>query len=322
MRKLINFFVIILCAALLSCSPASPTRVLNPAAEKITDLTETFNPQVDILFVVDNSGSMSMHQAKFSDNVTSFTQEFIKQNLNYHLAIISTDIYDKGEFKGSPSFIENSTPDGLDKFANNIQLGTFGSGTEMFFDPIVKAFHPDNVNGINKDFLRSDSVLVVVLITDTEDQSSNHDAKKTFDFLAKLKGSAKNLMGYGVIIPSTYSITCERDEYKPTQLENFLGMFQNSGNNILGLCDADYGNQLAQFSKDIAQLVGNTIFLKRLPVLKTIKVNFGTQEIEPDAEKGWSYDIQRNALILGSKLELTEQPFGTKVSVVYESISD
>lgn len=320
-KKYNKIFLPIFLIFALGCSPAAPTRTLNPIYEKSSDATESFNPQVDILFVVDNSGSMMTHQDNFSKNVRLFTDTFVKQNLSYHLGVISSDNGDNGRLKGNPYFVDNLTPNGMDAFAKNIVLGSYGSGWEMFFDPIVSAFQPANLNGPNRDFIRNGAFLVVVFITDAEDQSELNTAQQTFDFLVNLKGNKKYLLGYGVIIPTIYSPDCIRDDsgVMPVAIESFLGLMQNSKNNIMGLCDPNYGDQLARFSKDIANVVGSTIFLNRLPRdVQGIRVTYGTQTIKPAIRDGWSYNANLNAVILGPEIDFTTQPVGTKVQVSYD----
>ena len=78
-----NLLMISLAAVgLFSCT--NPSSVLGlPAVttgEKISDNgVEVFDPSVDILFVIDNSGSMQPHQANLSNNVNRFIQSFVKK---------------------------------------------------------------------------------------------------------------------------------------------------------------------------------------------------------------------------------------------------
>src|SRR5690349_494813 len=82
----------------LSCSPKNPKAHIIPdnTEEKVVqDNTQVFDPKVDILFVVDNSGSMGTHQQNLSANVSKFTQAFIKGSiLDYNIGIVTTDMDD------------------------------------------------------------------------------------------------------------------------------------------------------------------------------------------------------------------------------------
>ena len=322
MKKFSSFFLLPVISAVLGCSPAAPSKVLNPQTfSKVTDLTEAFNPQVDILFVMDNSGSMAEHQTNLARNIDLFTTAFSKLNLSYHLGVTSSDASDGGRLQGSPSFVDNTTVNGAQVFGQNLRLGTDGSPEEHFFDPVVQALGPQNLAGANHGFLRN-GFLVVIFITDAEDQSTYNDPKTTFDFLTNLKGNKKYLLSYGVIVPSNSTTDCPRDDGTlPAKIESFLGIFQNAPKNVMDLCSVDYGTRLAAFSKDIANVVGSTIFLNRIPDVRSITVSYGTQIIQPDADHGWAFDAEKNAVILGPNISFSNQPLGTQVNVSYNPIN-
>jgi len=81
--------------ASIGCAPETPK--LQPAppvfAEKAADGGDVqieFNPQVDILFVLDNSGSMRDHQTRLAANVDKFIEAFGRDELiDYHVGIVS-----------------------------------------------------------------------------------------------------------------------------------------------------------------------------------------------------------------------------------------
>src|SRR5688572_20932239 len=49
--------------------------------------------KIDVLWVVDNSGSMQSSQADLKANMQSFTQEFWKKNIDFRMAVITTEAY-------------------------------------------------------------------------------------------------------------------------------------------------------------------------------------------------------------------------------------
>ncbi len=61
--------------------------VFNPAALGTA-------PKVDMLFVVDNSGSMSDEQAMLADSFQTFIDQFMLRNVDFHIGIITTDVTD------------------------------------------------------------------------------------------------------------------------------------------------------------------------------------------------------------------------------------
>ncbi len=53
-------------------------------------------PPVDVLFVVDNSGSMEQEQTKLAANFATFIQYFIDLELDFQLAVVTTDFGARG----------------------------------------------------------------------------------------------------------------------------------------------------------------------------------------------------------------------------------
>ena len=93
----------------------------------------------------------------------------------------------------------------------------------------------------------------------------------------------------------------------------------NAGKNIFSLCDPDFGDRVAEIADDLVRFVGNTIYLKRPPIVESIRVHFGTQEIFSHPREGWMFDFAKNAIVLGDEIVWTQQPLGTKVRVDYEA---
>lgn len=319
-------------AATLGCSPKSdklmPAPVVTNDKVDTDGGTEVFDPSVDILFVVDDSGSMMTHQTNLANNITRFVSAFTKRgSIDYHIGVINStmDTWSGtpnccGKLVGYPHFVDRNTPNVVNVLARNLKVGTNGSGTERFFDPIMAALSAPLVNTDNLGFYRSNSHLAVVYITDAEDQSRASE-KDVYDFLVKLKGRKEKLISYGVIVPSNVD-DCERDDVRPPmKIEAFLARMPNAGKNVFSLCDPVFGDRVAEIADDLVRYIGNVIYLSRPPILKTVEVTFGTQVIPPDIKKGWSFDPERNALVLGEDIIWSTQANGTKVKVYYEAAS-
>ncbi|MBX3022544.1 MAG: VWA domain-containing protein [Bdellovibrionales bacterium] len=316
--------------ALVACSPQASKQYLPPYVppNKIVDMnSETFDPKADILFVIDNSGSMYTHQHNLATNIGLFTSVFWKQSiLNYNIAVISTDAdgpYQPygGMFNGNPKIVNNKTAGGDAILARNIKMGTNGSAYEKMFDPIYQAFSPQNLAGWNAGFLRDDASLIVIFITDAEDQSEDHPKPQDLHkFLVDLKGGdVRKVLSYGAIVPSGVS-NCTRDAWEnPVNVESFLRMTDPTGQNILSLCDPDYGRKLAEFATDIVRHVSSIVYLSRAPIVDSIKVMYGKVELPRDYEYGWSFDSSKNAIHLGKKIDWSVQPSGTRVDVYYDA---
>ena len=311
--------------ALLACSPDVPPGVMDPDQKAVDDSgLELLEPKVDILFVIDNSGSMSGHQKNLAANVDNFINNFFKTiQIDFHIGVLTTDD-DGGSANccgllvGNPSYLDRSTPDFRKILASRMIVGTSGSPQEKSFDPVFRALRVPNLNGPNAGFLRPDAFLSIVFITDAEDQSVIMTAKSLQDFLVNLKGRPDQILSYGVIVPSGEP-NCDRDSSdEPKRIEQFLSFSPAAGKNEFSLCDPNFGTRVAEIGKDLAERVGSSLRLKQVPVLSTVILKFGTQVIGPDPLTGWSFDPDDNSIHIGPKIVWTKQPPGTRLKIHYE----
>jgi hypothetical protein len=327
MKRLSLVCILFLLAA--ACAKESPKLApyIEKPPEKVKDIgtTISFNPRVDILFVIDDSGSMEAKQKNLAKNIELFTNNLASMALlDYHIGVITTTMGawsggkgGDGKLVGNPLYIERSTPMGIPALKRNLLVGTNGSGQEKMFEPLYAALTPPVLDNENLGFYRPDAHLAVIIITDTDDQSDSQDADSAYRFLLDLKKNDKNkILTYGVYIPTT-DATCDRSgEEHPYRLERF---FTITGARTFGLCDVDYGQKLAGIGDDLVQRVGKTLYLSRPPVLKTIVVRFGTIHLPNDPQKGWVYDPRRNALLFGSEIDWGAQPPGTQIQVDFDA---
>ncbi|MDC0720512.1 hypothetical protein [Nannocystis bainbridge] len=154
--------------------------------------------KVDLLFVIDNSGSMADEQINLVNSFPDFVSEMQTQLMNtdsYHVGVVSSDsnVYNGAGCQmygglinrtgGASSSNATCTPyaggknwmsetDDLgSKFACAGQVGTGGDGNEQPMYAMLQAVQPqfNGPGACNDGFIREDALLVVVLITDEED---------------------------------------------------------------------------------------------------------------------------------------------------------
>jgi hypothetical protein len=153
--------------------------------------------RVDLLFVIDNSGSMADEQTNLSNGVPTFISEIQTQLADadsYHVGVITSDAYEYNDGCNEEGALVVATggsdssdgvcgpyADGYSYMTENDDLGvafpcaalvgTDGDGDERPMQAMQAALSP-GMNGpdaCNEGFLRDDALLVVVIITDEED---------------------------------------------------------------------------------------------------------------------------------------------------------
>lgn len=102
MKQLIFIFSIII----MGCGKPKSAWLVNPPPQDYSfketagEINAELNPTAEVLFVIDNSASMSKHLQKVSDNIDRFVEAFTVNNpLEYNLAV--TAVYDSRTFNSS-----------------------------------------------------------------------------------------------------------------------------------------------------------------------------------------------------------------------------
>jgi len=156
--------------------------------------------KMDIVFVVDNSGSMKEEQSNLVANFPKFVKvldEFKTKSgakIDYRLAVTTTgrDVSYKmavpgfGEIPQSEKgengafrngcgmtrrWVEKSDPGAVAEFTCLAQAGTGGPSIEMPLYALKLAFNDRMADGTNTGFLRPDALLGTVILTDEDDCS-------------------------------------------------------------------------------------------------------------------------------------------------------
>lgn len=153
--------------------------------------------QVDVLLVVDNSGSMVEEQAKLADNFESFIESFVDADVDYHIGVTTTDINNVAsaghlrETDQGTRFISQGTEDAATQFAQLVNVGTEGSGLEAGLEAARMSLSeplrsdPEGNGG----FYRPEAALSVVIFSDENDLSPL-GVEDYLNFFAGLKGVA------------------------------------------------------------------------------------------------------------------------------------
>lgn len=215
--------------------------------------SENNTRKLDILWVIDDSGSMADEQAALGYNFSSFISSFIQKDVDFKMAITTTDTtYGKrGEaVPGSMSKLtsqkakENEVQFLID-FENLVKVGTRGSGYERGLDA-SKGFMEKYADT----FLRNDAYLAVVFMSDEEDQSSG-EAKGYVDFLKSHKVDPGLVKVYSIVNTDTSyqkGLTVGYERYQTAtnltggKLADITGQFHEilseMGGNLLSLLDS------------------------------------------------------------------------------------
>ncbi len=286
------------------------------------------NGKIDVLWVVDNSGSMATSQQAIADNFQRFIDKFEEHGFDFRIAVIGSDAY-KDEFNASlnksafragnyldgngntvtaPKILTPQTPDLEKAFIANIIVGIDGSGDERVFQSLRAAMN--NQANRDMDFPRADAYLSIIMVSDEDDFSWDGSGSKDNQYGDPLLHTPESYVGFmdGVTNSSatnrTYSVNsiaildvaCRvalgDNGRKIATRQNALATLTNG---ILGsLCD-DFGTTLSMISNKIIEL-STQFYLDRVPRAGSLRVYVNGVQVLEDSVNGFSYNATNNSL--------------------------
>lgn len=266
--------------------------------------------EVDILWVVDNSGSMGDEQGKLAQHFEQFINEFVQLDLDFHIAIVTTDMEDaneSGRFQGVPKILTPDTPDLINTFQNNVHVGTNGSGTEMGLEAARTALSEPLISTHNSGFLRDSAHLAVIIVSDEDDGGSEanpptQDPPAEFvRFLNDLKNGDFSLSAVVGDMPAGCS-SATTDAQAGARYYDAV----DTGNGLISsICQDDFAPVLTALGEFIGSQVSAKFPASYEAVLDTVRVWVDQVEIEP-GDTTWHYDTTLQAVVFAPGAEPAE----------------
>lgn len=294
-------------------------------------MVETFRQadraRADILFVVDDSGSMSEEQETLGREFDSFMRFARSQQIDYRLAVTTTDMDGGAEGRfvhasGHPAIVSPLTPDPEESFRANVNIGTNGSGDEQGLEAAYRALSDPLVNGANAGFLRPDAYLSVIVVSDEED-SSPRAVDFYSNFFSNIKGPrGQNLVSVSGIVgkwaenaatpsPGT-SGTCSGAGGSADWGWRYITTAQRTNGITESICNGNWSTALEKLGL-IAFGFKSRFILTSEPDPASIKVFLDGQEIPRGTF--WTYTNASNSIDF---LPIAVPPASSEIRVSYE----
>lgn len=289
--------------ALSGCNEQDYLYYQKPVPAKRSDVTHKLkqlqgNSVVDILWVIDNSGSMYQHQQNVISNTALFLSQFVRAGnvLDWKMGLISTDVADRPYVGFTPGQeVTSKTPGNVRLFQDAVNsLGTDGTFIEEGFAPMMKALRN------SPDFVRSNSTLAVVFVTDAKEQGTDAVQNVLAD-LARFKPT-RDTVSYGIFW--TGDLGCARnpgEEDWRLQGSRYGEFIQATSGKAYPLCSADFGANLADMGKDlVSRITSPKLFLDSRPRVSTLRVLSHGKQVAaglPETGGHWYYDQNLNAIV-------------------------
>lgn len=301
-------------------------------ARETEDFTQADQARADILFVVDDSGSMDTKQRALAANFAAFMKFARDQQIDYHIAVTTTGATDgdsscgppdmsdtpNGRFmplNGASRIVTPTLPDPDRTFATNVHVGLAGCTIEQGLEGAYEALSDPNINGTNAGFLRNDAYLSIIIVSDADDQSTK-PVDFYVNFFQNIKGPrGANLVSVSAIVNYDDSICRANpiglDPGAPRPVKRYPDVVKRTGGVLGSICTSDWAATL--------QKLGLTAFgyksrfvLNSEPAPATLQVFI--DGVEVPAGPLWSYSPDTNSVDF---LPTAIPPAGAPIKISY-----
>jgi hypothetical protein len=241
------------------------------AVESFTQVSDS-DKKLDILWVVDDSGSMGPFQTSLANNFELFINDFIHRGIDFQMGITTTDCSTvakcgaaiPGSLESLTAVYANANPQAfISTFKAHIKVGTKGSGIERGLRGAEKFLDRYAAN-----WFRGDSRLVIVFVSDEEDQS-----QQTVQYYLNRYLSEKSGMGADYV--RAYSIlnlgNCNNGGGVLCGTERYSFVSNNTDGLIANL-HSNFATTLTDMGADIQNLV-DSFSLANTPINGTVVVS-------------------------------------------------
>ncbi|MCB0421486.1 MAG: VWA domain-containing protein [Bdellovibrionales bacterium] len=338
---------------IVGCGNEKPSFSLLPDQDVFyQDLnSKTTASKIDILWVVDNSGSMETSQTNVANNFQSFIENFQTKDMDFQIAVTTTEAYKSFYGHGSSwsrfrdgtdstshtgEFVLTPLTSMLtDTFMINIQQGINGNGNERAFQSFREALNNPNNSG----FVRSDGFLSIVIVSDEDDFSRDsqawsenynvsdiHPVQDYVDYLDQLTNSTEDVKKYSVSAMAIFDEDCRDElnlEWTGRKIGIRYGELVDATGGVKGSLCGDFASELDVVSENILSLA-TQFYLSRIPIVESIVVKLDGQIIPNTATNpgpltgGWEYVSETNSVVF--KGDYIPQA-GAQIQVDFDPVS-
>lgn len=257
---------------------------------------------VDVLWVVDNSGSMSSVVETLGEKFESFIESFAALGIDYQIGVTSTDMDDpshQGRLLGTDTIISPADADPVATFVQTTDLGFNGSADEKGLDAAYAALTEPLLSTTSDGLIRDDAMLAVVVISD-EDDSSSIGHSSFSSWLNSYKGDPAHTSFSGVIgDPDNWPIGCTSSGFPPVTAT--AGIQYEKAINATGgiwesICDDDFNSVLSYLAYGASGLLYDFPLSKTPSSVFDIVVTVDGVVQDMGALKDWIYNPTINAV--------------------------
>lgn len=283
---------VLLALLVTACRDPSLVSALPPGL-RVDTYAQQPASKVDVLWVVDNSGSMAPRQENLARNFQAFITLFRQGGIDFRLGVTTTDIFARpGQLLGTPELLAPDTPELESAFARNVRVGTSGSAYEEGLEAARLVLEQQAEKGAPwrealaaceagcdaeacregcaarypVPFLRPGAFLYLVFVTDEEDHSP-YEPRAYWRAFEQAQGIGND----GTVVASAIigDVTANGCGASPGQ--RYAELARMTGGEVGSICDAEFADTLRSLATSAVGL-RRTFVLSHAPAPETLEV--------------------------------------------------
>lgn len=253
-------------------------------------------PGLDVLFVVDSTGSMAEEQQGFADAADRFVAALEGQGVAWQVGVTTTDPADAGALQGRPWIITAGADDAAESLAAALQVGTASAPPAAGLDSATQAL--TDLEGLNHGFRREDAALHVVFVSDGDDESGavlGEDPVGGFEAVLDAEAGRTGRVARASAVVGDVPTGCEGANGTALPGTRYAAVAEATGGMVASICDGDFG--------DVADAIGElAVEWQRVFPLQAVPEPEGA-EVEVNGvrvNEGWVFDLAAPALVFAA----------------------
>jgi hypothetical protein len=266
-------------------------------------------PRSDVLFVVDDSASMSEEQERLAVNFSTFLDVMADAAADWQLGVTTTDIASDAAGLLRGGIFSPETPDLVAAVGSAVAVGTAGSRDEAGLQAAALA-----TDGRNAGFVRSNADLHVVVFSDEDDASPG----EVPDFVAAYRASSGTGIAQVHGVVGDLPAGCASGASAAGPGARYVEAIALTSGWRDSICADDYSGLLLRVGLSAAGLP-DTFELQAVPQPDSLQVWVDDVAIHARDIDGYTYDSVLNAIVFHGRV--IPRP-GMEIGVTYELASD
>ena len=265
------------------------------------EATDTFlveeDPEVDILFAVDRSGSMEDDAASLAASFSAFIEAVGEVTSGWQLGVVTTDAACLNE-----GILTADSPELATLFSEAVQYGEDADivDDEALLKLVDRALQQVGGGECNEGLLRANRPLHVVVVSDEPDRSAEQASAWTWDHWLDSYGTYLDNPGLLTVSGVVDLSGCGEGA------EGYAEIIEATEGEALDLCSGDWAAHVA------ALAAASTSFAWTFPLSGEAAEGSITVRVDGvSVADGWRYDEASNAIVFD------DRPEGSEVSVSY-----